>query len=243
MECALVLKQRGHEAVIFEKSDKLGGIFITASSMSFKENDKELLDWYLRELEKQNIEVRLNTEINDLNTLKGFDEIIVATGSIPRTLPVPGFEKTVNFTELLVDKKEVGDKVLFFGGGQSSCEAAYDLILQGKHPIIVDIACDLIAAQATCLANTSFLRDAMEYHKVPVYLESTITAIEDGYVMVKGKDGKEFKVECDSVVNGVGFVPTPVGEKGGNVHRVGDCIAIGNLRTVIWRAWDVCMKI
>ena len=51
------------------------------------------------------------------------------------------------------------------------------------------------------------------------------------------------KVECDSVVNGVGFVPTPVGQKSNKVHRVGDCIAIGNLRTVIWRAWDVCMKI
>ena len=243
MECALVLKKRGHEGVIFEKTDKLGGMFLTASAMSFKENDKELLDWYLKEIEKQGIEVHLNTEINDINTLKGFDEVIVATGSVPRNLPVPGFEKTINFTELLVEKKEVGDKVLFFGGGQSSCEAAYDLILQGKHPIIVDIACDLIAAQATCLANTAFLRDAMEYHKVPVYLESTITAIEDGYVMVKGKDGKEFKVECDSVVNGVGFVPTPVGEKSSKVHRVGDCIAIGNLRTVIWRAWDICMKI
>ena len=243
MECALVLKQRGHESVIFEKTDKLGGLFLTASAMSFKENDKELLNWYLKEIEKQQIEVRFNSEINDLATLSDFDEVIVATGSIPRTLPVPGFENTVNFTELLVDKKEVGDKVLFFGGGQSSCEAAYDLILQGKHPIIVEYACDLIAAQATCLANTSFLRDAMEYHNVPVYLESTITSIGDGFVMVKGKDDKEFKVECDSVINGVGFVPTPVGEKGGKVHRVGDCIAIGNLRTVIWRAWDVCMKI
>ncbi len=243
MECALVLKQRGHDCTIFEKADKLGGIFITASAMSFKENDRELLDWYLREIQKQNVEVRLNCEINDVNTLKGYDEVIVATGSIPRTLPVPGFEKTMTFTELLVDKKDPGDKVLFFGGGQSSCEAAYDLILQGKHPIIVEYARDLIAAQATCLANTSFLRDAMEYHKVPVYLESTITRIEDGYVMVKGKDGNEIKVECDSVINGVGFIPTPVGEKSSTVHRVGDCIAIGNLRTVIWRAWDVCMKI
>ena len=74
---------------------------------------------------------------------------------------------------------------------------------------------------------------------------------QDGYVMVKGKDGKEFKVECDSVVNGIGFVPTPVGGKKASrrlrgvetLHRVGDCVAIGNLRTVIWRAWDVCMKI
>ena len=46
------------------------------------------------------------------------------------------------------------------------------------------------------------------------------------------------------VVNGVGFIPTPVGGKDNKqVHRVGDCVAIGNLRTVIWRAWDVCMKI
>ena len=42
----------------------------------------------------------------------------------------------------------------------------------------------------------------------------------------------------------VGFIPTPVGGKDNKqVHRVGDCVAIGNLRTVIWRAWDVCMKI
>ena len=245
MECALVLTQRGHKPVIFEKAGELGGLFITASAMSFKENDRELIQWYRREIAKQGIEVHLNTEVNDLGTLRGFDEIIVATGSVPRTMPtIPGFDKCLNFTELLVDKVETGDKVLFIGGGQSSCEAAYDLILQGKHPIIVEYACDLIAAQATCLANTSFLRDAMEYHKVPVYLESTVTEIRDGSVTVKNvKTGETFDVECDNVVNGIGFVPTPVGGKNSKAHRVGDCVAIGNLRTVIWRAWDICMRI
>ena len=302
MECALVLKQRGHKPVIFEKTNELGGLFLTASAMSFKENDKELIRWYLNEIAKEGIDVRFNTEVTDVNTLGGFDDIIVASGSIPRTMPsipgfektltftellkdkkevakqgidirfntevtdlgtmrgfdeiivatgsvprtmpmIPGFEKTMSFTELLKEKKEVGDKVLFFGGGQSSCEAAYDLILQGKHPIIVEYAGDLVAAQATCLANTSFLRDAMEYHKVPTYLHSTITEIHDGGVTVKGQDGKTFEVACDNVINGIGFVPAPVGDKGRHVHRVGDCVAIGNLRTVIWRAWDVCMKI
>ena len=245
MECALVLKQRGHTPVIFEKTNELGGLFLTASAMSFKENDKELIEWYKKEVEKQGIDIRFNTEVTDLGTMRGFDEIIVATGSVPRTMPmIPGFEKTLSFTELLKDKKEVGDKVLFIGGGQSSCEAAYDLVLQGKHPIIVEYANDLIAAQATCLANTSFLRDAMEYHKVPTYLESTVTEIKDNGVTVKNvKTGETFFVECDNVVNGIGFVPAPVGEKGRHVHRVGDCVAIGNLRTVIWRAWDVCMKI
>ena len=244
MECALVLKKRGHVPVIFEKTNELGGLFLTASAMSFKENDKDLLKWYINEIKKAGIEVHYNTEVLETGTLRGFDEVICATGSVPRTMPmVPGFEKTLTFTQLLKEKAEVGDKVLFIGGGQSSCEAAYDLILQGKHPIIVEYGNDLVAAQATCLANTSFLRDAMEYHKVPVYLHSTVTAIKDGSCTVKNvQTGEVFEVECDNVVNGVGFVPMPVGDKN-KVPRVGDCVAIGNLRTVIWRAWDVCMKI
>ena len=247
MECALVLKQRGHIPTIFEKTNELGGLFLTASAMTFKENDKELIRWYRNEIAKEGIDVRLETEVNDLGALGGFDDIIVATGSVPRTMPgIKGFEKTLTFTQVLKDKVDVGDKVLFIGGGQSSCEAAYDLLLNyGKHPIIVEYAGDLVAAQATCLANTSFLRDAMEYHKVPVYLHSTVTEITDKGCTVKNVDtGDTFFVECDSVVNGVGFVPTPVGGKDNKkAYRVGDCVAIGNLRTVIWRAWDVCMKI
>ena len=247
MECALVLKQRGHIPTLFEKSGELGGLFLTASAMTFKENDKELIRWYLNEIEKEGIDVRLNTEVNDLGTLHGFDEIIVASGSVPRTMPsIKGFDKALTFTQVLKDKVDVGDKVLFIGGGQSSCEAAYDMLLNyGKHPIIVEYAGDLVAAQATCLANTSYLRDAMEYHKVPVYLHSTVTEITDKGCTVKNvQTGETTFVECDSVVNGIGFVPTPVGGKDNKkAYRVGDCVAIGNLRTVIWRAWAVCMKI
>ena len=244
MECALVLKQRGHTPVIFEKTNELGGLFLTASAMSFKENDKELIEWYKKEVEKQGIDIRFNTEVTDLGTMRGFDEVIVATGSVPRTMPmIPGFEKTLSFTELLKDKKEVGDKVLFFGGGQSSCEAAYEMVLQGRHPIIVEYANDLIATPGTCLANASFLREMLAFKKVPVYLNSTITEIDDGFVMVKGKDGQTQRIDCDSVVNGIGFVPAPIAPDDKKVHRVGTCEKWGNLRNVIWGAWDVCMNI
>ena len=244
VETALVLKQRGHKPVIFEKTDKIGGLFLTASAMSFKENDKALIAWYEKEVEKQGLDIRFETEINDLGTLRGYDEIVVATGAVPRKMVIPGFEKCLTFTQLLREKVPVGDKVLFFGGGQSACEAAYEMIKQGKHPIIVEFAKDLVPAQNVCLSNASFLRDAMEYHKVPVYLEHTIREIKDKTVVVASKDGKNvFEVEYDNIVNGIGFVPAPVGGKAKNVHRVGDCVTIGNLRTAIWRAWDVAMKI
>ena len=244
VEAALVLKQRGHKPVIFEKTDRIGGLFLTASAMSFKENDKALITWYENEVKKQGLDIRFNTEINDLGTVRGFDEIIVATGAVPRKMVIPGFEKCLTFTQLLREKYPVGDKVLFFGGGQSACEAAYEMIKQGKHPIIVEFAKDLVPAQNVCLSNASFLRDAMEYHKVPVYLEHTIREIKDKTAVVASKDGKNvFEIEYDNIVNGIGFVPAPVGGKAKNVHRVGDCVTIGNLRTAIWRAWDVCMKI
>ena len=133
---------------------------------------------------------------------------------------------------------------MFFGGGQSSCEAAYEMVLQGKHPMIVEFADDLIVTPGTCLANSSFLRDMLKFKNVPVYLEHTITEIGDGYVMVKPNDGGEaFRLECDSVVSGIGFVPAPVAADDKKVKRIGTCEKWGNLRDVIWSAWDVCMKI
>ena len=211
--------------------------------MSFKDADKRLLAWYERELSKAGVEIRLNTPVEDPAALIGdFDEVIVCTGSRPKTLPIPGFEKTIDFTQLLLGDG-AGDTVVFLGGGQSACEAAYELSLQGKHPVIVEMANDLITAPGTCLANSSFLRDALAFRKVPVYLNSTITDIRDGAVTVKGKDGKSFELACDSVVNAVGFEPAPLGEKDKNIRRVGTCVSWGNLRNVIWNAWDVCMKI
>ena len=245
MECALVLKKRGHTPVIYEKSDKLGGMYNYASAMSFKEADKKLLEWYDRELKKAGIEVHLNTEIDPINPLtRQYDEVIICTGAVPKKLPVPGFNKTITFEELLTGDKDHGDKVVFFGGGQSACEAAYELVLQGKHPIIVEYANDLIATPGTCLANASFLREMLVFKKVPIYLEHSICEIGDGYVMVKPRSGGDaFKVECDSVVNGLGFRPAPIAPAGKHVRQVGTAAKWGNLRNVIWGAWDVCMKI
>lgn len=243
-EAALMLKKQGNIPTVFEKTDHIGGLFVTASSMSFKENDKELIEWYKRELKKHEIDIRFNTEVTDAGTLRGFDAVIIASGSVPRTMPlIPGFNKTITLTELLAEKKEVGDKVVIFGGGQSGCEAALEMVLQGKHPTVVEYAADLVAAQNVPLPNASYLREALVFHKVPIYLESTIAEIKDKTIVVKGKDGTVTEIEYDTVVNAIGFVPTPVAGSGKNVYKVGDCVRIGNLRTAIWRVWDVCMKI
>ncbi len=242
MEAAILLAKRGHEVTLYEKSDKLGGVFIAASAPSFKEKDRALIAWYIRELAKQQITVKINTEVSDIKSLDA-DEIIVATGATPRRIPVKGAETAVEAIDYLLGNKEVGDRVVVIGGGLTGCEIAYDLYLKGKKPVIVEMQDDLITTKGICLANTSYLRDFFKTNKVPVHLETSLSEIGDGFVTIKDKEGNLSKVETDSVILSVGYNPAPLAKKSGHVHVIGDAAKVGNLRTVIWGAWDVAMKL
>ena len=243
MEAAIVCAKRGHKVNLYEKSDKLGGVFIAAAAPSFKEKDRDLIAWYEREVQKLPINVHFNTEIKNIEAL-GADEVIVATGSVANKIPVKGFaEYGIEAVDYLLGNKTVGDNVVIVGGGLTGCEIAYDLYLQGKKPVIVEMQDDLITTPGVALANTSFLRDFFKTNKVPVYLESKTTEVRADGVTVVDKDGKATDVPCDNVILSVGYNPAPLAPKAKHVHVIGDAFKVGNLRTVIWQAWDVAMKL
>ena len=245
MEAALVCAKRGHTVTLYEKGSELGGVFIAAAAPSFKEKDRDLIAWYRRELTKYpTIEVKLNCEVKSIEDCKA-DEIIIATGARANRIPVKGVENTIQAVDFLLGKHEVGENVTIIGGGLTGCEIAYELFLQGKKPTIVEMQDDLITTPGICLANTSFLRDFFEANKVPVHLETGVVAIDAEGVTVKDKAGVEFKIAADNVILSVGYKPQPLAhdEKDKHVHVIGDANKVGNLRTVIWGAWDVCMKL
>ncbi|MBQ1544313.1 MAG: FAD-dependent oxidoreductase [Clostridia bacterium] len=286
MEAARVLKLRGHNPTIYEKSDKLGGIFIAAAAPDFKEHDKRLIEWFKLQINKLGIPVKFNTEVTDVTKLDA-DAVVVATGAKANVLRIPGAEKAISAVEYLLGEKEVGDNVVIIGGGLTGCEMALDLYNKGKHPVIVEMVDDLIAVPNLCLANSSFLRDFFKTNNVPVYLKTKTKEIGDGYVLCETDTMKQFKIDADSVIYSIGYKPQPVvpagynfdiagktlpmpdvcagvmkkvdpllksftgisltntDTKAGNkpVYLVGDCDKVGNLRKVIWGAWDVAMKI
>ncbi len=242
MEAAIVLAKRGHKVTLYEKSGELGGVFIAAAAPSFKEKDRALIAWYKRELSKQPVTVKLNTEIKDISSLEA-DEVIIATGASAKRIPVKGAENAIEACDYLLGKKDVGEKVTVIGGGLTGCEIAYDLYLKGKKPTIVEMQDDLIVTKGICLANTSFLRDFFKTNKVPVHLETSLCEINGTNVTVKDKEGKTFEIDSDSVIMSVGYNPAPIAKKAKHVHIIGDAKAVGNLRTVIWGAWDVAMKL
>ena len=242
METARVLKLRGHKPVIYEKSDVLGGTFIAASAESYKGKLRALLSWYRKQMTDLGIEIHYNSEVKDLLAFEG-EPVIVATGSTPRILRrVPGHEKLVEACQFL-SGAPVGDKVAVVGGGLTGCEIAYELALQGKDVSIVEMKDDLVSQKGVCLANSSYLREWFALNKVPVYLETTLKEVHDKEIVCTAKDGKTITIPCDTAIASAGYIPAPLAQEGKNVYLVGDCKAIGNLRSVVWRAYEVAMKI
>ena len=240
MEAARVLKLRGHNPVIYEASEKLGGTFIPASSESYKGKLRELLEWYRKQMKDLKIEINLNSKIENISEF-GDMPVIVATGSKPRKLNIPGFDKTIEACEYL-NGKAVGNNVAVIGGGLTGCEIAYELALQGKKVSIVEMKDDLIAQTGVCLANSSYLREWFELHKVPVYLNTALKEVKDDSIICINNN-KEIEIKCDSVISSAGYIPDPLSPKKKNVYLIGDCDKVGNLRTVIWKAYECAMKI
>ncbi len=245
MEAARVLKLRGHEPVIYEKSDRLGGTFIAASAESYKGKLRDLLAWYLRKIDELGVEVHLNEEVTDLKQF-GKHDILICTGAKARVLRnVPGHEKMVEACEFLTGT-EVGKTVAVIGGGLTGCEIAYELALTGKNPIIVEMKDDLVSQPGVCLANSSYLREWFALHKIPVYLETRLKEVTDKGIVCYTKDNKEIEIACDSVISSAGYIPSPLikeSDRTSNIDLIGDCKQIGNLRSVIWRAYEVAMRI
>ena len=262
MEAARVLALRGHRPVIYERSDCLGGAFIAAAAESYKGKLRDLLAWYRRQMEDLDIEIHYNYEVR---TLQEFGDlpVIVATGAVPRVLRnVAGHEKMIEACEFLLSEpgaveaagmdfeaapvgaSKVGKTVAVIGGGLTGCEIAYELQLQGKKPVIIEMMDDLIKQKGVCLANSSYLREYFAWKKVPVYLETRLTEVKDGAVVCVDKDGRSFEIACDSVISCAGYLPAPLAAAGKkNVQIIGDCRSVGNLRTVIWGAYEAAMKV
>lgn len=242
MEFALQAAKRNHTVDLYEKTDELGGAFIAAAALSFKEKDRELLDWYKRELAKSTVNVHMRSEIRNLDEIKA-DEIVIATGASARTLKIPGAKRSITAIDYLRKYKEVGQKVAIIGGGLTGCEIAYELALSGKEPVIVEMLDDLVKVKGVCMANSSMLRDLMRYHKVPVYLESQTKEIKESSIVIQTKnDTKEIPV--DSVITSIGYESfLPFDSKKEHVHILGDASKVGNLKTAIWAANDLILEL
>ena len=120
LSAATVAAERGHSVTLFDSASEIGGQFNVAKRVPGKEEFFETLRYFKRKIETTGVDLRLNTRVSAEELAKGgFDEIILATGIVPRTPPIPGIEhaKVISYLDAILLRKPVGQKVAVIGAG------------------------------------------------------------------------------------------------------------------------------
>ncbi|WP_416304956.1 FAD-dependent oxidoreductase [Neptunicella sp. SCSIO 80796] len=131
--------QRGHEVHLFDKADKIGGQFNYAKKIPGKEEFYETLRYFDNQLQQLGVSVHLNsTQTTESLAKGGFDQVVLATGIVPRQLDIPGIEhqKVLSYLDVLRDDKPVGKKVAIIGAGGIGFDVAEYLV--ESHSLTVE---------------------------------------------------------------------------------------------------------
>jgi 2,4-dienoyl-CoA reductase (NADPH2) len=118
LAAATVAAERGHSVTLFDSATEVGGQFNIAKQIPGKEDFAETLRYFSTMLKKFDVDVKLNKRVG-VEDLSEFDEVIVATGIVPRLPSIPGIEheKVLSYVDVIADKKAVGKSVAVIGAG------------------------------------------------------------------------------------------------------------------------------
>ncbi len=125
---AISATQRGHQTVIFEQKEAIGGQFNLAGKIPGKEEFNETIRYFNEMIKVLHIELRLNTRFTpDLINSEGYDEVILASGVIPRKLEIEGIahKKVVDYQQVLNGDAELGNSIAIIGAGGIGFDVAH----------------------------------------------------------------------------------------------------------------------
>lgn len=204
LEAAIAAAQRGHEVVIFEAGDSLGGALIPSSKdISGGEVLQELLQYYLFRIEDLGIEVRLNTVVDRRVTADFFpDVVIVATGAciVKPSIPGADAENVLNASRVLINEDifKVGQNVVVLGGGKIGLTVAEVLSKQGKKVAIVESnpRVDFDVSMTFKWRHAALVKEL----GIQVYTEAEALAVDSSAVQIRNKDGQEKSLPADTVI-------------------------------------------
>lgn len=249
MEAAITAARRGHKVSLWEKGPKLGGKLIPASRPVFKLDVERYLDYLIDQVNKLDIDLCLMKEATGENILeKHADIVILATGSETIIPNLPGIDadNVLAATDVLVNKKSVGNKVVVVGGGFVGCETAVFLKQQGKDVTIVEMV-DHLLPEPMYVINQMTLLKMIADSGIKVFTSTKLTEVKDGGIVVES-DGKKEDIACDTVVLALGFkaknkLAESLTGKVRKLYTVGDAVDSRRVKDAVWEGFHIARVI
>ncbi len=137
LSTALAAAERGHKVTLFDKADHIGGQLNMAKEVPGKEEFRGFVDWYGVMVAEAGITVKLGQEVS-ADDLAGFDEVVIATGVVPRDPGIEGQDgaNVVTYIDVLRGKVKVGARVAIIGAGGIGFDVAEYLVQEGVSPTL-----------------------------------------------------------------------------------------------------------
>ena len=245
-QAARTLTQKGHEVVLFEKSDKLGGLLNDVNKLPFKDDLLSFTEWLNRETMACGADIRLNTEADAETVMaENPDMIFVAVGSKPLRPPIPGIDGENVYNVLDVDSGRVKlkGKIIVCGGGLSGCESALALAMEGNEVTIVDKIPESEFATGAHMHVRNVLLHLLETHNVKLIGDHLVRSISGSGVELEDKAWNYKTLEADYIVEAFGMKPDSemanrFFELIPDVNFIGDCYEAKNIMYASYSAYD-----
>ena len=235
MEAALDCAARGHQVILCEKKDRLGGALRCEEHVKFKKN----LDYYLNQqarkvAEDPNIELRLNTEVTpELAEEIGADVIVAALGAHAAKPPIPGIDgaNVMAAQDAYTNVEKLGKSVVILGAGLVGIELGLHLADQGIQVTMVEML-DHMADGGNFL-HMSGVRVEIKKKQIPIHFKTAAKEITPDGVICEC-EGERLELKADTVVYAVGQRPNQEEALALNycapeIYYIGDVVAPKNL--------------
>ena len=204
---AFTAAQRGHAVTLYEKGDILGGNMRLAAYPPGKGDITNMVRSYIAKCEEYGVKMVMNTEVTPAMVAEAKpDAVIVATGSNPLVLPIPGINDTgvIHAGDLLDGKAAVGKKVLVVGGGMVGCEVADFLGELGHEVSVIELRDQL--GPDVIPEHRKFLMKDFDTYKVQGVTGAKVAQFFTDGVSYTLADGTEGRLEgFDNVVLAMGY--------------------------------------
>ncbi len=255
-EVARVSRLRGHEVILFEKTDRLGGQFHLASVPPKKEEFSELVNFYRGELNRLGVDVRLKTEVTpDFLASLPADIRVFANGSTAIRPSIPGatLEHVISAHDVLAGQSVITKgPVVVIGGGASGLETADFLSEKGLKVTVVEMLDSVGRDIIPEIGVREFLLSRLSGKKVEIRTGHRAMKILEDAVIVSGRPliggEKELRIPAQYVVLALGMRPQNTfteiqTARSGVWYWVGDCKNPGNALDAIHEAFALAIKI
>lgn len=232
LEAARTAGDRGHQVVLFEKSDSLGGTLRLAVAPDFKADLKNYLNWSIRMTSRHpNVQIRLATAATTENILAETpDTLIIAVGSESNIPPIPGLtgDDVVWVGDVESGSASVGQDVIIAGGGLTGCETALDLARKGKNVTIIEMVSEQQMLAPSPIPMTALLQ-LLKKENVTILAEHKLEKVKDHTVLLSCAEAQK-ELAFDTLILSLGVKPKLL-EVSKFANLIDDVFCIGDCTT------------